>query len=129
MKTAGPCTCPDLCHGWAAATTDPTVITSPTWAAAWRRAVAVAYHPGGAGLTVVDLDNADAITWAREALPATRTVQTTRGEHWIYRGAMHSVERGAARRGHQVHHGLRPLARPRHRHHHTPCRTPCAHWP
>ena len=90
MKSAGPCRCPDLCHGWAAATTDPTVITSPTWAAAWRRAVAVAYHPGGARLTVVDLDNAAAITWAREALPATRTVPTTRGEHWIYRGTMPS---------------------------------------
>ena len=25
-----------------------------------------AYHPGGAGLTVVDLDNADAIAWARD---------------------------------------------------------------
>jgi hypothetical protein len=36
---------------------------------------------------VVDLDDADAIAWARTALPATRTVATTRGEHWIYRGA------------------------------------------
>ena len=90
MKTAGPCRCPDLCHGWAAATTDPAVITSRSWTAAWRAAVAVAYHPGGAGLTVVDLDNAEAITWAREALPATRTVPTTRGQHWIYRGTMPS---------------------------------------
>ncbi|MFE6520523.1 bifunctional DNA primase/polymerase [Streptomyces sp. NPDC057794] len=90
MKTPGPCRCPDVCHAWAAATTDPAVIVSPPWAAAWRRAVCVAYHPGAAGLTVVDLDNADAIAWARTALPATRAVATTRGEHWIYRGAMTS---------------------------------------
>jgi hypothetical protein len=91
MKTAGPCRCPGVCHAWAAATTDPAVIASPSWAAAWRRAVCVGYHPGGAGLTVVDLDDADAIAWARTALPPTRTVPTTRGEHWIYRGAMRSV--------------------------------------
>ncbi|MYS22056.1 MULTISPECIES: bifunctional DNA primase/polymerase [unclassified Streptomyces] len=90
MLTAGPCECPAPCHGWAAATTDPTEITSPPWALAWRQAVAVAYHPGGAGLTVVDLDNTAAITWARANLPATRTVPTTRGEHWIYRGGMRS---------------------------------------
>ncbi|MFE6408604.1 bifunctional DNA primase/polymerase [Streptomyces sp. NPDC057837] len=90
MKSPGPCQCPGICHAWAAATTDPAVLASPAWTAAWRRAVAVAYHPGGAGLTVVDLDNADAIAWARTALPATRTVQTTRGEHWIYRGTMTS---------------------------------------
>jgi hypothetical protein len=97
MKTPGPCRCPGVCHAWAAATTDPAVITSPRWAAAWRRAVCVGYHPGGAGLTVVDLDDADAIAWARTALPATRTVPTTRGEHWIYRGAM--VSRNAVRSG------------------------------
>ncbi|MGW3252847.1 bifunctional DNA primase/polymerase [Streptomyces fungicidicus] len=91
MKTPGPCRCPGVCHAWAAATTDPAVIASPPWAAAWRRAVCVGYHPGGAGLTVVDLDDADAIAWARTVLPATRTVPTTRGEHWIYRGAMRSV--------------------------------------
>ncbi|WP_326729935.1 bifunctional DNA primase/polymerase [Streptomyces phaeochromogenes] len=91
MKTPGLCTCPAPCHGWAAATTDPHVISSPTWAPAWRRAQAVAYHPGGAGRTVVDLDNADAVTWARETLPATRTVPTTRGEHWLYQGAMPSA--------------------------------------
>ncbi|MBG0854001.1 bifunctional DNA primase/polymerase [Streptomyces spinoverrucosus] len=90
MKTPGVCDCPDVCHAWAAATTDPAVIVSPPWAAAWRRAVCVGYHPGGAGLTVVDLDDADAISWARQTLPATRTVPTTRGEHWIYRGAMTS---------------------------------------
>ncbi|MET7656232.1 MULTISPECIES: bifunctional DNA primase/polymerase [unclassified Streptomyces] len=88
MKTPGPCACPRPCHGWAAATTDPDVINSPTWARAWREAAGVAYHPGGAGLTVVDLDNAEAIAWARASLPATLTVPTTRGEHWIYRGAM-----------------------------------------
>ncbi|MFG2379473.1 bifunctional DNA primase/polymerase [Streptomyces avermitilis] len=88
MKTPGPCSCPRPCHGWAAATTDPDVINSPTWARAWREAAGVAYHPGGAGLTVVDLDNAEAIAWARASLPATRTVPTTRGEHWLYRGAM-----------------------------------------
>lgn len=93
MKTPGPCTCPLPCHGWAAATTDPHIINSPEWAGAWQRAAAVAYHPGGAGLTVVDLDNAGAITWAREHLPATRTVPTTRGEHWLYRGTMPSVNR------------------------------------
>ncbi|MET7742773.1 bifunctional DNA primase/polymerase [Streptomyces sp. NPDC005385] len=88
MKTPGPCACPNPCHGWAAATTDPNVINSPTWARAWREAAGVAYHPGGAGLTVVDLDNAEGMAWARASLPATRTVPTTRGEHWLYRGAM-----------------------------------------
>ncbi|MGW3459049.1 bifunctional DNA primase/polymerase [Streptomyces olivaceoviridis] len=97
MKNAGPCQCPAPCHAWAAATTDPQVITSPAWAPAWREAVCIGYHPGGAGLTVVDLDDADAITWARETLPATRTVATTRGEHWIYRGAM--AGRNAVRPG------------------------------
>ncbi|AYL37624.1 bifunctional DNA primase/polymerase [Streptomyces sp. PDY-4] len=97
MKTPGPCQCPGICHAWAAATTAPAVITSPAWAAAWRRAVCVGYHPGGAGLTVVDLDDADAIAWARAVLPATRTVPTTRGEHWIYRGTMPS--RNAVRPG------------------------------
>ncbi|MGI5411120.1 bifunctional DNA primase/polymerase [Streptomyces chartreusis] len=91
MKTPGPCTCPRPCHGWAAATTDPAVINSPTWRQAWRDAAAVAYHPGGAGLTVVDLDNAEAIAWARANLHATRTVPTTRGEHWLYQGAMQSA--------------------------------------
>ncbi|WP_447038922.1 bifunctional DNA primase/polymerase [Streptomyces sp. DSM 118878] len=91
MKTPGPCTCPGPCHGWAAATTDPDVITSGVWRHAWMRAGAVAYHPGGAGLTVVDLDNADAITWAREHLPTTQTVATTRGEHWLYQGRMQSA--------------------------------------
>ncbi|MQY14979.1 hypothetical protein SRB5_51560 [Streptomyces sp. RB5] len=90
MKTPGPCACPAPCHAWAAATTDPAVLTSRPWAVAWSRAVGVAYHPGGAGLTVVDLDDPDAIAWARGALPATRTVATTRGEHWIYRGVMTS---------------------------------------
>lgn len=91
MKTPGPCTCPHPCHGWAAATTDPDIVRSGAWRSAWERATAVAYHPGGADLTVVDLDDADAITWARTTLPATRTVPTTRGEHWIYRGAMRSA--------------------------------------
>ncbi|MGV9989036.1 bifunctional DNA primase/polymerase [Streptomyces olivaceus] len=91
MKVPGPCRCAAPCHAWAAATTEPAVIVSPAWAAAWRQAVCAAYHPGGAGLTVVDLDDADAIAWARTALPATRTVPTTRGEHWIYRGAIRSV--------------------------------------
>jgi hypothetical protein len=90
MKVPGPCQCPAPCHGWAAATIDPGTLTAPAWAAAWQQAVAVAYHPGGAGLTVVDLDDADAIVWARETLPDTRTVPTTRGEHWIYRGTMAS---------------------------------------
>ncbi|WP_432116068.1 DNA primase [Streptomyces sp. S1] len=91
MKTPGPCACPRPCHAWAAATTDPHVLTSPAWATAWRGAGAVGYHPGGAGITVVDLDDADAVTWARTALPSTRTVTTTRGEHWIYRGVMRSA--------------------------------------
>ncbi|MFF7561095.1 bifunctional DNA primase/polymerase [Streptomyces pseudovenezuelae] len=90
MKTPGLCVCPQPCHGWAAATTDPDVLNSLEWASAWRNAAAVAYHPGGAGVTVVDLDNADAIAWARQTLPATRTVTTTRGEHWIYQGIMAS---------------------------------------
>ncbi|MBV2358035.1 DNA primase [Streptomyces sp. J2-1] len=90
MRQAGPCTCAAPCHAWAAATTDPHVLTSPAWTAAWRRAACLAYHPGGAGLTVVDLDNPAALTWARDTLPPTRTVTTTRGEHWIYRGVMRS---------------------------------------
>ncbi|MFM9454802.1 bifunctional DNA primase/polymerase [Streptomyces europaeiscabiei] len=91
MKTPGPCRCPGVCHAWAAATTDPDILTSPAWATAWRRAAAVAYHPGGAGVTVVDLDDPAAVAWARATLPATRTVPTTRGEHWIYQGVMRSV--------------------------------------
>ncbi|MET9082067.1 bifunctional DNA primase/polymerase [Streptomyces sp. NPDC004237] len=91
MKTPGPCSCRQPCHGWAAATTDPHVLSSPTWAPAWRQAAAVAYHPGGAGVTVVDLDDPGAIQWARATLPVTRTVTTTRGEHWIYRGTMPSA--------------------------------------
>ncbi|MGW6940173.1 bifunctional DNA primase/polymerase [Streptomyces xanthophaeus] len=93
MKAAGPCQCLAPCHGWAAATADPSVLSSLAWARAWKRAGAVAYHPGGGGLTVVDLDNADAITWARQNLPVTKAVATSRGEHWIYRGAMQSVNR------------------------------------
>ncbi|WP_042420426.1 bifunctional DNA primase/polymerase [Streptacidiphilus anmyonensis] len=90
MKTPGVCTCLLPCHGWAAATTSPQTINAATWTMAWRQAAAVAYHPGGGGLTVVDLDNADAVAWARDTLPATRTVATTRGEHWLYRGVMRS---------------------------------------
>ena len=91
MKTPGPCICSAPCHGWAAATTDRAVLTGPAWAWVWREAAAVAYHPGGTGLTVVDLDSAEALTWARASLPATRTVATTRGEHWLYRGVMRSA--------------------------------------
>ncbi len=91
MKTPGPCVCSAPCHGWAAATTDLDIINSRGWGRAWRAGAAVAYHPGGAGLTVVDLDNTDAIAWAREHLPATRTVRTTRGEHWLYRGTTPSA--------------------------------------
>ncbi|MFJ8857051.1 bifunctional DNA primase/polymerase [Streptomyces sp. NPDC102451] len=91
MKSAGHCSCPDACHGWAAATTDTATLTSPEWTRTWEQAHAIAYHPGGAGLTVVDLDNADATAWARQSLPATRTVPTTRGEHWVYLGAMRSA--------------------------------------
>ncbi|MCE7081277.1 bifunctional DNA primase/polymerase [Streptomyces sp. ST2-7A] len=97
MKAPGPCGCPHPCHAWAAATTDPAVLSSPAWVDVWAQAVAVAYHPGGADLTVVDLDDADALAWARATLPATRIVATTRGEHWIYRGAMAS--RNAVRPG------------------------------
>ncbi|MFI9119006.1 DNA primase [Streptomyces bikiniensis] len=91
MRVPGPCACPWPCHGWAAATTDPSIVSSPQWAAAWRWARAIGYHPGGAGVTVVDLDNADAVDWAREHLPLTTTVATTRGQHWIYRGTVRSV--------------------------------------
>ncbi|MGW3312349.1 bifunctional DNA primase/polymerase [Streptomyces sp. NPDC001073] len=91
MKTPGPCTCPAPCHGWAAATTNPHVLNSPMWARSWWEAAGVAYHPGGAGITAVDLDNTAAIAWARETLPATRIVPTTRGEHWLYVGAMQSA--------------------------------------
>ncbi|MFD9880551.1 DNA primase [Streptomyces alboflavus] len=96
MKQAGPCTCPRPCHAWAAATTNPKTLTSAAWASAWRQAAAVAYHPAGIRLTVVDLDHADAITWAHMHLPPTRTVPTTRGQHWIYVGTMPSA------------HGVRP---------------------
>ncbi|SED87908.1 Bifunctional DNA primase/polymerase, N-terminal [Streptomyces sp. 3213] len=91
MKSAGACRCPAPCHAWAAATTNHRVLNSPAWAAAWREAGAVGYHPGGCGLTVVDLDNAPAVAWARDTLPATRTVLTTRGQHWIYLGTMQSA--------------------------------------
>ncbi|MEW1903317.1 bifunctional DNA primase/polymerase [Streptomyces sp. NPDC086147] len=91
MRTPGPCACPWPCHGWAAATTDPGVVASPQWAAAWRRARTIGYHPGGGGVTVVDLDNQAAVTWARSTLPPTTTVATTRGQHWIYRGTVRSV--------------------------------------
>ncbi|MES9808833.1 bifunctional DNA primase/polymerase [Streptomyces cinereoruber] len=91
MKTPGPCACSRPCHAWAAATTDPAVLAAPAWATAWRDAGVVGYHPGGAGVTVVDLDDADAVAWARATLPPTRTVATTRGEHWIYSGTMRSV--------------------------------------
>ncbi|MCX5227542.1 bifunctional DNA primase/polymerase [Streptomyces sp. NBC_00233] len=91
MATPGPCACPRPCHGWAAATTDPTVVASPQWTAAWRRARTIGYHPGGAGVTIVDLDNPAAVDWARTTLPPTATVTTTRGQHWIYRGTMRSV--------------------------------------
>lgn len=105
MKTPGPCDCPRPCHAWAAATTDLAVITGPAWAPVWKHAAAVAYHPGGIGLTVVDLDHADAVAWARRTLPTTRTVATTRGEHWIYRGAMPSFTPEAA-----PHHNRHPLS-------------------
>ncbi|MFE3824838.1 DNA primase [Streptomyces sp. NPDC059092] len=91
MKVPGPCDCPRPCHAWAAATTDPAVLTGRPWAPVWEQTQAVAYHPGGAGLTVVDLDNDQAVTWARQTLPTTRTVPTTRGEHWIYLGTSRSV--------------------------------------
>ncbi|MCM2427558.1 bifunctional DNA primase/polymerase [Streptomyces sp. RKAG337] len=91
MKAAGACRCTAPCHAWAAATTNAQTIASATWAGAWRQAQAIAYHPGGAGLTVVDLDNAQAVLWARESLPLTRTVATMRGEHWIYLGALRSA--------------------------------------
>lgn len=96
MKQAGPCTCPRPCHAWAAATTNPDTLTSTAWATAWRQATAVAYHPAGVRLTVVDLDHADAIAWAQAQLPPTRTVPTTRGQHWIYLGTTPSA------------HGVRP---------------------
>ncbi|MEU0146531.1 bifunctional DNA primase/polymerase [Streptomyces sp. NPDC006288] len=91
MKNAGACSCPGVCHGWAAATTHAPTLASPLWAGAWKQAQAVAYHPAGAGLTVLDLDDANAVDWARKTLPATRIVPTTRGEHWIYLGAMRSA--------------------------------------
>ncbi|MFI1948582.1 bifunctional DNA primase/polymerase [Streptomyces virginiae] len=83
---AGPCSCPLPCHGWSAATTDRRTVAG--WE--WDQAGAVGWHPGGRGLTVVDLDSPEAVQWAQTALPATRTVPTTRGEHWIYEGATQS---------------------------------------
>ncbi|CAM5738383.1 hypothetical protein SMICM304S_05034 [Streptomyces microflavus] len=122
MKTPGPCDCPRPCHAWAAATTDPAVITGPAWAPLWKHAAAVAYHPGGIGLTVVDLDHAAAVAWARRTLPATRTVPTTRGEHWIYLGAMPSAN--AVRDGVDIKSTMvyARWLRPRHRHHDHPAR-------
>ncbi|MCI3930275.1 DNA primase [Streptomyces sp. AN091965] len=96
MKQAGPCACPRPCHAWAAATTDPGTLASPAWRPAWRQAAAIAYHPAGIRLTVVDLDHADAIAWAQAHLPPTRTLPTTRGQHWLYAGTMPSS------------HGVRP---------------------
>src|ERR1044072_4457825 len=57
MKTTGPCACPRPRAGlaWAPATSDPAVLRSREWALAWRDPAAVAYPPGGASLTVVDL--------------------------------------------------------------------------
>ncbi|WP_406327014.1 DNA primase [Streptomyces sp. NBC_01617] len=97
MKSAGACSCPGVCHGWAAGTTDVATLTSRPWAGIWQQAQAVAYHPAGARLTVLDLDDTNAVSWARHSLPATRIVPTTRGEHWIYLGAMRSAN--AVRRG------------------------------
>lgn len=93
MRVPGPCRCPHPCHAWAAATITEDTLTSPSWATAWQHAEAVAYVPGGCNITVVDLDDQAAVDWAHETLPATRTVPTTRGEHWIYRGAMASHNR------------------------------------
>ncbi|MEU9344709.1 site-specific integrase [Streptomyces sp. NPDC048278] len=76
MKTPGPYAGPRPCHAWAA-TTNAHVLTSPEWAPAWQRAATVAYHPGGADPTVVDMDDPAAVQWARTNLPATRTVTTT----------------------------------------------------
>ncbi|SDK79272.1 bifunctional DNA primase/polymerase [Streptomyces indicus] len=92
MKQAGPCACPRPCHGWAAATADPAVLTSAEWSAAWAQTAALAYHPAGIRLTVVDLDHAEAIAWAQAHLPPTRVVPTTRGQHWIYAGTMPSTQ-------------------------------------
>lgn len=91
MKHAGPCHCPAPCHAWAAATTNHHTLNSPAWTRAWREARAVAYHPAGANLTVVDLDTPQAVDWARATLPTTRTVGTSRGWHWIYRGTCPSA--------------------------------------
>lgn len=93
MKVPGPCQCPRPCHAWAAGAIHENILTSPSWATAWRHAEAVAYVPGGCDITVVDLDDQAAVDWAHENLPATRTVPTTRGEHWIYKGSMASRNR------------------------------------
>lgn len=91
MLSAGPCQCGAPCHGWAAATTDAATLTSAPWMNAWRHADATGWHPGGCGLTVVDLDDQAAVQWAGQNLPATRTVPTTRGQHWLYLGHMRSA--------------------------------------
>ena len=93
MKVPGPCQCPRPCHAWAGATIHENILTSPSWGAAWRRAEAIAYVPGGCGITVLDLDDDNAVQWARQTLPSTRTIPTTRGQHWIYRGVMPSHNR------------------------------------
>lgn len=51
-----------------AVTTEPARPSRPPWAAAWWQAVCVGCHPGGADLTVVDPDDANAIAWARTSL-------------------------------------------------------------
>lgn len=91
MLAAGTCHCPRPCHGWAGTTVDADTITSAAWASAWRTADGIAWHPGGCGLTVVDLDDQAAVQWARATLPPTRIVPTNRGQHWIYLGHMRSA--------------------------------------
>lgn len=93
QKIPGPCQCPRPCHAWAGATIAEDILTSTAWAPAWQHAEAVAFVPGGCGITVLDLDDQAAIDWARETLPATRIVPTTRGEHWLYKGPMASHNR------------------------------------
>ena len=93
MLSGGPCACPRPCHAWAAATTDPATLRGYPW----HRAGAIGHHPAGSGVTVVDLDDAAAVEWARWALPPTRVVETSRGQHWIYSGTCPS--RNAVRPG------------------------------
>lgn len=55
------------------------------------------------GLVVIDLDDVDAVIWAREHLPLTEyRVQTAAGEHWYYRHPGRPVANRVDVRGREI---------------------------